>query len=523
MRMYGRRFAKRIINKRLQIKTESRDAVLWAIDWENRICNVKIQGSNELVTAHFPQNEAKKMSYMREGNAVRVVHRGGIRGYLEVTGHGMAIPTPVSGDFHPAISVLPDGATEGCQIIPTEPPSMSVTILDGYYVINGVLYSLSGGASGYEAMASGSEITMNDTYPPMIMGQDGDLIIMGAGSDVTMNDVFPPMTLGAPIADYELDSAPTGNKFRYDGFYVGIDGIIMYLKGSETGSNPTKPTIPSDTVLIGAYILLWTGVTEITGRHIGMEWEEPYGSDLDFDCIDEFPWDSGNPTPQTNVKITVFNQYGWVFSGVFTIFLTMPKGTEQIYSAQSGWNDTQVSQEINGSYYTFIYERLQWITLGELILMKTETSPFFVAVAYDAKGRASQASFHRIKLLSEGGTEIEGPEANKVILPVTTQTLTPASNVEVDWSDGHKADIIVDQDVTFTFAEALDKDKLILMIEQDDTGGWTPTMPASVKFGAEITEVTVDETANKRSYLGFIYHAGSSSYDLVANVSGYPA
>jgi len=510
--MYGRKFARRSVEKKTRFKTESRDAVLWAIDWQNRICNVKIQGSNELVTAHFPQNEARLMSFMREGNAVRVVHRGGIRGYLEVVGHGMAIPTPVSGDFHPGLSGLPDGVTEGCQIIPTEPASMSVTILDGYYRINGVLYSLSGGASGYEAMAADSEVIMNDDYPPMVLGQDEDLIGMAADSDVTMSDIFPPMILGDPIDDYELDPAPSGNKFRYDCFYVGEDGIITYLKGSEASSNPTKPSLPSDTVLIGDYILLWTGVTAITGRHIGMLWEEPYPSDVGITAVDEFPWNAGDSTPETNVTVTVYNQYGWAISGSYTLVLSMLMGSGQVYSAQTGWNDTEVSQEISGTYYTFIYQRNQVVV---------ETSPYFMAVAYSNDGTQTHANFHRMILLTEGGTEIEGDETHKITVTYQTQTLTPAANVEVDWDNGHKADIIIDQDITFTFVNALDKDKLILLIEQDDTGGWTPTLPAGVKFGSEITNASIDETANKRSYLGFIYHAGSSSYDLVAKATGY--
>ena len=512
MRMYGRKFVSRSFGKQTRIRTESRDGVLWAIDWDNRICNVKLQGSNELVTAHFPQNEATKMSFMREGNAVRLIHRGGVRGYLEVVGHGMAIPTPVSGDFHPAISGLPDGVTEGCQIIPTDPASMSVTILDGYYRINGVLYSLSGGASGYEAMAAGSEVIMNDDYPPMVLGQDEDLIGMAVDSDVIMDDVFPPMTLGDPIDDYELDPAPSGNKFRYDCFYVGTDGIIIYLKGDESSSNPSKPDIPGGTVLIGQYILIWTGVTEITGQNIGMEWTEPYASDVEFNCLDEFPWDGGDNTPETNVKITILNQYGWAISGSYTIVLNMLLGSGQIYSAQTGWHGSEVSQNIDGTNYTFVYQRDQAIV---------ETSPYFMATAYSNNGAQTHANFHRMILLTEGGEEIEGDQTNQITLQWTSQTLTPASNVEVDWDDGHKAEIEMDRDITFTFVNAQDFDKLILLIEQNSTGGWTPTLPASVKFGNEITDASIDEDANKRSYLGFIYNAGSSSYDLVAKATGY--
>jgi len=511
MKMYGRKFAKRSFNKRLNLRTESRDAVLWAIDWENRICNVKIQGSNELVTAHFPQNEARKMSYMREGNAVRVVHRGGVRGYLELVGHGMAIPTPVAGDSHPALSDLPDGMTEGGQIIPTEPASLCVTILDGYYRINGVLYSLSGGASGYEVMSETSEVTMSEAYPPMDMGDTGDYPTMEETSDITMNEVFPPMTMGDPIDDYCLDAMPSGNKFRYDGFCVGVDGIIDYLKGTAASSDPVRPSVPADQVLIGEYILVWTGVTEITGRHIGMEWAERYASDVSISCVDEFEWDDGDNTPETNVTVSVQCQYGWNLTGTYTLTLSMLMGSGQIYSAQTGWDSSQVSQEISDYRYIFVYQRNQAVV---------ETSPFFMAIAYSNDGKQTHASYHRLILLTEGGLEIEGAETHSIQLQWTSQTLTPASNVEVDWDDGHKADITMDQDVTFTFAGATDKDKLILLIEQDDTGSRTPTLPlASINVAEEVGDADVDETANSRTYLGFIYHAATSKYDLVAKAT----
>lgn len=509
MRMYGRKFARRSIEKKTRFKSESRDAVLWAIDWQNRICNVKIQGSNELVTAHFPQNEARLMSFMREGNAVRVVHRGGVRGYLEVVGHGMAVPTPVSGDFHPGLSDLPDGVTEGCQIIPTDPPSMSITILDGYYRINGVLYTLSGGAFGEPETAEDSTILANEIYPPMYTDEPYDYPVTAEDSTILTDEIFPPMFLGEPIDDYQLDPAPSGNKFRYDCFYVGEDGIITYLKGSEASTSPTKPSLPSDTVLIGECILLWTDVTEITGQNIGMLWEEPCASGVEITAIDEFEWDAGDSTPETNVKATVNNQYGWAISGAYNITLAFLLGTGQLYSADSGWDDSSVSQDINDTDYTFKYERNQAII---------ETSPYLMVTVTD-NGSLYIYNFHRIILLTEGGTEIEGGTVH-----TQRQTLTPGANVSVDWDDGHVAEIEIDQDTTFTFSltpASYGQDKLILLIEQDGIGGWTPILPASVKFGNEIADASIDEEANKRSYLGFIYHPGSSSYDLVAKATGY--
>jgi len=532
MKTYGRRFVRRSISRAQNLRTETRDGVLWTIDWANRICNIKIQGSNELITAHFPQNEAKKMSYMREGNAVRVVHRGGIRGYLEVTGHGMAIPTPVAGDFHPDVSDLPDGVSEGCQIIPTKPPSLCVTILDGYYRLNGTLYSLSGGASGYEAMADDSGVTMHPAYPPMDMGDTGDYVTMtddSSSGDVVMNSVFPLMTLGDPIDDYCLDPMPTGNKFRYDAFVVGEDGIIDYIVGSEASSNPSKPEIPDNHVLIGQYILLWTGLTEITGRNIGMEWEEPYASGVLFTCVDELEWNESNPSPQANVTLTVINQYEWTISGNYNIVLAMPRGTGSIWSLQSGWDDAQVSQEITGTSYTFVYQRLQWVELGELQIQLTETSPFFVGTVYDQSGMILATSYHRLVLLSVGGLEIEGGQVNDILLPERPQYILPDSegNADVEsWDDGYQIIIEASQDISinFPYTAPADRAKIILLIEQDETGGWVPTLPMSdIEIAEEVLEdssgLAINTDANSRTYLGFIYHESDSKYDLVAKAT----
>ena len=75
-------------------RSESRDAVVWDFDDANKIVRCKIQGSNEYILCHYPRNWQTLPSWCRRGNAVRIAHKGGIRGYMEVIGHGRAIPTP---------------------------------------------------------------------------------------------------------------------------------------------------------------------------------------------------------------------------------------------------------------------------------------------------------------------------------------------------------------------------------------------------------------------------------------------
>jgi len=510
VKLYGRRFADKFIKKNIRVRSETRDAVLWDIDWANRICKVKVQGSNEQIAAHFPQNEAIHPNYMRLGNAVRIVHKGGVRGHFEVVGHGMALPTPVSGDYHPPEADLVDGLLSGGQV--TAAGDLTVEIADGTYRIDGTTYVLSGDNFGFYTMDDTDPITMADPYAPATMGDaEGEYTTMTDTDPEVMNEVVPPMTMGS-VGTYVLDDPPTGNKLRYDCFYVGTDGIITYLKGAAASSSPTKPSIPADTVMLGEYILVWTGLTEITQANIGMDYLAEYPTSVEITAVDEFDWDGGDDTPEKNVTATVYNQYGWAESGLYIMTLTMQAGTGQIYGSQTGWDNSEVEQQVSGSAYTFKYQRDQTIL---------ETCPFFVISVTNAAGGYTLLNSHRIVLYDEFGAEVLG---TTITVQSENQTLTPGATVAVDWDKGHIAEIEMDQDITFTFSlspSEYETDKLILIIDQDSTGGWTPTLPASVEYGNEITEAVIDEAANKRSYLGFFYNRASENYDLVANVSGY--
>jgi len=501
MKLYGKNFADKAIKKRTRVRTESRDAILWNIDWVNRICNVKIQGSNELVAAHFPQNLAALDPFMKEGNAVRIAHRGGIRGFIEVIGHGMAIPTPVAGATHPTTSGLADGVITGMQVWADDPISMDVQIEDGTYRIDGLTYSLSGGAFGV-FMSTTDPIIMTDPYAPAIMG-DADIteFIMTATDPITMSEDYTEATMGDVYDTYTIDAPPGGNQLRYDTFYVGIDGIIHYLKGTAASSSPTKPAIPADNVQIGEYILIWTGMTEVTGQNIGMEYEVPTPSDITITATSPMPW----LTVEENVVISIVNQYGWAISKTYNATLQLIMGTGEIWSAQTGYHSSLVTQQFNGSGYTFKYSR------GEVASRGPETSPYmFVQIA-----EYNISTFKRIILIDSFGNEVSGSEYHDV------QILSSAANVEVDWSDGTRAEIEAEEDITFTFVGTPEMEKLILKIIQDGTGGWVMTLPANVRYGTEITAATVSTDAGSISYLGFLYDAGNSKYDLVANVSGY--
>jgi hypothetical protein len=485
MRLYGRKFASQFINKKLKPTTETSDGIIFEVDWSQYVCKCRIQGSDEYIDAHFPRNEATIPSWMKPGNAVRLLHRSGIRGHVEVIGHGGAIPTPQPGSpSHPATSALADGVISGLEI--TAAGGMTVAISAGTYRINGIVYEITGGETGYAIMSeSDPPMTMNETWPPAVMGDP-----KGANF-IVMSESDPPMTMS--------ETWPQGT------FQVGTDGVIDYLKGTAAQSYPAKPAIDTNHIQIGEYILVVGGYTEITDGYIGKEWTVPYAAELILTGIDDFYWDAGDNYPETNLTVSMKNQYGYTYSDPRTFTLTMIIGTGQVWSAEDGYDALSVEQEATGTY-TFKYQRDQ---------TDSEMSPSFMVTASGAEGLAG---FHNIILYDVFGVEIERSGSSNL------QTVTSSGGAAtIDWSEGINAKITMTEDVTFTFSNAEDGDKLTLLIRQNATGGWTPTFPAGVKYGDQITaaNLSISSAVNSRSYIGFIYDASTSSYDLVANVSGY--
>jgi hypothetical protein len=93
MKPLGKRFIAGRIEDRILARTESMDARIMQIDFNNNFVYVKIQGSNKTIKVLWPQNLEQQPSWMRVGNAVRISFTGGNRGRLEIVGHGTYIPT----------------------------------------------------------------------------------------------------------------------------------------------------------------------------------------------------------------------------------------------------------------------------------------------------------------------------------------------------------------------------------------------------------------------------------------------
>ena len=231
--------------------SESRDAVLWDVLLAERVCRCKIQGSAEFVIARFPQNWASVPEWAKPGQAVRITHRGGVRGDIEVAGFGRAIPTPVSGSATPAPGTPANAILAGCVLkaIP-QTPGLSVYVTTGWVRFGGVEVAVPA-----VAMATGSLFKMN----------------MG----MAMGEVAGVFTV----------SAPSTGQFRYDLFSLSPTLVVTKTAGAAFTRVESKPVLPGGHLAIG-YLLVRGGQSIITAADIAQVWSAPVPSSISVAATD---------------------------------------------------------------------------------------------------------------------------------------------------------------------------------------------------------------------------------------------
>jgi hypothetical protein len=343
MRGYSKKLIRSRVQTALSRRSETRDAILWDVLPDQHYCRVKIQGSNELIIARYNENWEQTPQWLKAGNAVRVVHRGGVRGYIEIVGHGQNIPTAIAGGtVTPPVVTPEDAIMSGMQAIATAPNSMSILITEGTFRISGITYSL-------ENLG-------------VLMAADSSLY-MGTG-----------VYMGGELAGIiELDAAPTVGQFRIDLIVVGTDCVLDYVKGTAAAS-PTQPATPSGHLLV-CTILVPGGVTAIPQNYINREFTVPVPAGLTITIDDdELEWDETEPPvpEETDINIVIIDQYGnpyWEENLYLTLSIIWGNG--ELWSNESGWNATQVGEYANTfRYIDFKYRR------GNLV---TDTSPILQA------------------------------------------------------------------------------------------------------------------------------------------------
>jgi hypothetical protein len=272
--------------------------------------------------------------YVKPGFAIRIIHKGGQKGFQEISGPGRAVPSPVMGAVFPPPPPLFDGILSG--IAPTAPGGgMYITLTNGQFRIDGVVYSFDIGDGG------------------VLMSDDG--LIM---------DPVTGMPMGAGTnATLLFDAAPAIPSARYDLVVVAADGLAHIVKGTAS-TNPVMPSIPADHIRL-FHVLILGGKTEIIQTNINAEWETRTLHDFSFLLTgtyagtDQMYCSLTDANPVVNVVITLLCQYGWSLSMTYDISLVKDYGTGTIGTNSNGpWDPAgPISKSGTGSQVTFYYRR----------------------------------------------------------------------------------------------------------------------------------------------------------------------
>lgn len=342
MRLYNRNIMRKRMNAYKRWTTVDRDGIVWSVDTSNFYALVKIQGSGTTIKAHYPRNWKVIPTWLKRGNAVRIRHRSGAQGFIELVGHGRAIPSPVEGDQLPTPTEPSDGIITGMEVLEYAGGGMNVTVNDGTYRIDDTIYVFTAPVTGYVVM---------DDPAPMVMG---NALVMGWGDTIT-----PVVIAAAPSAGYG----------RYDALVIAADGTVDVVTGSVTllsSGAPSFPSVPSDHILID-YLFIYGGMTAITQSDIGARWQAPTANTVaitagspivkDANGALTFPWDGADDTPYGSITFTIKDQYGNNRSISVPATMTVEAGTGGVSTTTSGFGAS--ASKTCTSSVTFYYERNQ--------------------------------------------------------------------------------------------------------------------------------------------------------------------
>jgi len=271
MQMYGKRAVRKRIQKEVLHKRETREAVVFDVDYTNRYCRVKVTGNDTPIVARFPQNWEKTPVYLKPGNPVMIRHIAGNVHRIDVAGHGKVIPTGITAA---TIAAGEDTVLSGCLVKPIPNERMAVYVQPGTIRI------------------AGDEYTVGT-------------IKMGAGSGLKMGDGIP---MGACSA-IKVVTAASSTQYRIDALVVGTDGVVDYVVGTPSSTSPELPAVPANHVLVG-WVFVPPNTTAITADLINMGYVDPFAASLDISVADDELAGGSSPEMTTTITVTVKDQYG---------------------------------------------------------------------------------------------------------------------------------------------------------------------------------------------------------------------
>lgn len=98
---------------------------------------------------------------------------------------------------------------------------------------------------------------------------------------------------------------------------------------------------------------------------------------------------------------------------------------------------------------------------------------------------------------------------------------TYAVSVTLDCDSYDVFDLVLTGNAAIDLIGGVDGQPILVRLKQDATGGRTVTWGSMVRFGTDITSVTLTTTAGKTDVIGLVYHAADGKYDVVSYSLGF--
>lgn len=348
------RLRKRIIRDKVRREVlgrrETMDAILWDI-LTDRLCRVKVLGSNTLLVARYNENLEQKPAWMKPGNAVKLLHTSGNRHLLEIVGSGQAIPNPTGAAMLPTAEAgedtvlqvesvtLPSGTsvtndyTSSLMVYPFETACMKVWVAVGVFRIDGVIYAA-------------ETMTLSES----------NIADLSCGAPI--EEIHAAATIGAAHATL----------YRIDSIVIGADGVVDVVAGTEAAT-PVAPDTPTSHVLC-ATVLIPPGATALYGWQINKAFTPAIPVLLTVSVADG---DLAYAQHSTTITVSVDDQYGNDYKlASVSMLAEIESGTGFI---DGGTSSTQTTPSGSNSV-TFTYSRdLETYTYTEDPEDPAESSP----------------------------------------------------------------------------------------------------------------------------------------------------
>lgn len=90
--------------------------------------------------------------------------------------------------------------------------------------------------------------------------------------------------------------------------------------------------------------------------------------------------------------------------------------------------------------------------------------------------------------------------------------------INIDWSIYDEVRLTLAGNVTLSFTNATDGQKCVLKIKQGGSGGYSLTLPSSVRYSMDMRSFSPSAQVGGVDRIGFMYDADDSAYDFVAAV-----